>query len=83
MFKVILSDALQSTRVFSACPAGWPAVSTPVLRSLAGKPGAALKALKEKYGVDLHVAGRLAAKCTIPYKQCYLACCTEGSWPTT
>lgn len=37
-------------------PSGWPAVSTPVLRSLAGKPGAALKALKEKYGVDLHVA---------------------------
>ena len=26
-------------------PAGWPAVSTPVLRSLAGKPGAAKKAL--------------------------------------
>lgn len=30
-------------------PKGWPAVSTPVLRSLAGKPGAALKALSELY----------------------------------
>ena len=29
---------------------GWPAVSTPVLRSLAGKPGAAKKALLEYEG---------------------------------
>lgn len=29
-------------------PSGWPAVSTPVLRSLAGKPGAAKKALGDE-----------------------------------
>ena len=34
--------------VFTA--AGWPAVSTAVLRSLAGKPGAAKKALLEMGG---------------------------------
>ena len=34
-------------------PIGWPAVSTPVLRSLAGKPGAARKALAELDGVSL------------------------------
>ena len=37
-------------------PAGWPAVSTPVLRSLAGKPGAAKKALLDLYGVELDTA---------------------------
>ena len=57
------ADAWQSMRVPPACSAGWPAVSTPVLRSLAGKPGAALRALKEEYRVDLHVAGRLTAQC--------------------
>ena len=31
--------------------AGWPAVSTPVLRGLAGKPGEAKHALEELYGV--------------------------------
>lgn len=35
---------------------GWPAVSTPVLRSLAGKPGAAKKALLEIYGEELDTA---------------------------
>lgn len=35
---------------------GWPAVSTPVLRSLAGKPGAAKRALLEQYGVELDTA---------------------------
>ncbi|KAL3138383.1 hypothetical protein ABBQ32_006185 [Trebouxia sp. C0010 RCD-2024] len=34
--------------VFTA--SGWPAVSTPVLRALAGKPGAAKRALQEQYG---------------------------------
>ena len=34
-------------------PSGWPAVSTPVLRALAGKPGAAKKALAELDGADL------------------------------
>ncbi len=46
-----------------ACPlkpavytaSGWPAVSTPVLRALAGKPGAAKKALAELDGADLAV----------------------------
>jgi hypothetical protein len=33
-------------------PSGWPAVSTPVLRALAGKPGAAKKALAELEGQD-------------------------------
>ena len=58
------ADAWQSMRMAPACPAGWPAVSTPVLRSLAGKPGAALRALKEEYGVDLHVAGGHPAQCS-------------------
>ncbi|KAK9789941.1 hypothetical protein WJX73_004973 [Symbiochloris irregularis] len=31
-------------------PTGWPATSTVVMRSLAGKPGAARKAYNEKYG---------------------------------
>lgn len=31
-------------------PTGWPATSTPVMRSLAGKPGAARKAYNEQYG---------------------------------
>lgn len=31
-------------------PAGWPAVSTPVLRALAGKPAAAKRALQEQFG---------------------------------
>lgn len=31
-------------------PTGWPAVSTPVLRSLAGRPGAAKLALAELTG---------------------------------
>ena len=31
---------------------GWPAVSTPVLRQLAGKPGAALAALAKLTGVE-------------------------------
>lgn len=31
-------------------PSGWPAVSTPILRSMAGKPGAAKKALQEMEG---------------------------------
>ena len=31
-------------------PSGWPAVSTPVLRSLAGKPGVAKKDLAELQG---------------------------------
>ncbi|KAL0051060.1 hypothetical protein WJX82_001248 [Trebouxia sp. C0006] len=34
--------------IFTA--SGWPAVSTPVLRALAGKPGAAKRALHEQYG---------------------------------
>lgn len=34
-------------------PSGWPAVSTPVLRALAGRPGAAKKALAELDGADL------------------------------
>ncbi|KAL0038670.1 hypothetical protein WJX79_002562 [Trebouxia sp. C0005] len=34
--------------IFTA--SGWPAVSTPVLRALAGKPGAAKRALNEQYG---------------------------------
>ena len=33
-------------------PSGWPASATPVLRTLAGKPGAAKRALKEMDGVD-------------------------------
>ena len=37
--------------VFTA--SGWPAVSTPVLRGLAGKPGAAKRALLELYGEEL------------------------------
>ncbi|BDA48148.1 probable DNA polymerase I at C-terminar half [Coccomyxa sp. Obi] len=37
-------------------PSGWPAVSTPVLRGLAGKPGAAKRALLEIYGVELDTA---------------------------
>ncbi len=36
-------------------PAGWPAVSTPVLRALAGKPGAAKNALAELDGADTAV----------------------------
>ncbi len=36
-------------------PAGWPAVSTPVLRALAGKPGAAKYALAELDGADTAV----------------------------
>ncbi|KAK9839857.1 hypothetical protein WJX81_006741 [Elliptochloris bilobata] len=36
-------------------PSGWPAVSTPVLRALAGKPGAAKKALAELDGANLAV----------------------------
>ena len=31
---------------------GWPAVSTPVLRALAGKPGAAKRAMFEQFGDD-------------------------------
>jgi DNA polymerase-1 len=34
-------------------PAGWPACSTPVLRTLAGKPGAAKRALAELEGTNL------------------------------
>lgn len=37
-------------------PSGWPAVSTPVLRGLAGKPGAAKKALADLEGQDLNTA---------------------------
>lgn len=33
-------------------PSGWPASSTPVLRSLAGKPGAAKRALAELDGAE-------------------------------
>lgn len=33
-------------------PSGWPAVSTVVLRSLAGKPGVAKKALAELEGKE-------------------------------
>ena len=41
-------------------PSGWPAVSTPVLRSLAGKPGVAKKALAELQGrVDVLDFGTL------------------------
>jgi DNA polymerase-1 len=35
---------------------GWPAVSTPVLRGLAGKAGAAKRALHEAEGVPLQTA---------------------------
>ena len=31
-------------------PSGWPAVSTPILRGMAGKPGAAKRALQEMEG---------------------------------
>ncbi len=34
-------------------PAGWPACSTPVLRTLAGKPGAAKRALAELEGANV------------------------------
>lgn len=33
-------------------PSGWPASSTPVLRTLAGKPGAAKRALLEMNGAE-------------------------------
>ena len=38
-------------------PAGWPACSTPVLRTLAGKPGAAKRALAELEGADVSSSG--------------------------
>lgn len=38
-------------------PSGWPATSSPALKDLVGKPGAAQKLLEEKYGVmDLRCA---------------------------
>lgn len=55
---------------------GWPAVSTPVLRSLAGKPGAAKKALLELEGQDASAAPSDPfdgeASCSKP--ACDLAC---------
>ena len=49
--------------------AGWPAVSTPVLRALAGKPGAAKHALEDLYGVtDFKSStdeGKLRHPCTV------------------
>ena len=38
-------------------PSGWPAVSTPVLRSLAGKPGLAKKELDKLAGRPVASAG--------------------------
>ena len=38
-------------------PSGWPAVSTPVLRSLAGKPGLAKKELDKLAGRAVPSAG--------------------------
>ena len=38
-------------------PSGWPAVSTPVLRSLAGRPGSAKAALAELTGVSQDPGG--------------------------
>lgn len=48
-------------------PSGWPAVSTPVLRALAGKPGAAKKALAELDGADLALPEGGAQASTKPY----------------
>jgi hypothetical protein len=46
-------------------PAGWPAVSTPVLRALAGKPGAAKNALAELDGADTAVPEGGARPCLV------------------
>ena len=57
--------------VFTA--SGWPAVSTPVLRSLAGKPGVAAKALLELEGAS--TAGGLGCLC-MPAGCTHWAACT-------
>lgn len=55
-------------------PSGWPAVSTPVLRGLAGKPGAAKKALLEIYGVELDTAETAPASSFDGAALCLPAC---------
>ena len=43
-------DSRLEPEVFT--PSGWPAVSTPILRSMAGKPGIAKKALADLEGAS-------------------------------
>lgn len=43
-------DSRLKPEVFT--PSGWPAVSTPILRSMAGKPGVAKKALADLEGAS-------------------------------
>ena len=50
-FKRLQSSCALQVDIYTA--SGAPAVSTPVLRSLAGKPGAAKKALLELEGLDV------------------------------
>ena len=65
----VYADALHAELV----PAGWPAVSTPVLRALAGKPGAAKRALQDQFGApaaDSSGDGMLSHALTFPVKPC-------------
>ena len=62
---------------------GAPAVSTPVLRSLAGKPGAAKKALLELEGQDTSdsPADDFDGECRIPVSDWGEMCCTVLDLP--
>ena len=55
-------------------PAGWPACSTPVLRTLAGKPGAAKRALAELEGANVRSSfeGACLSLSTTPRSHSYL-----------
>ena len=57
-------------------PAGWPACSTPVLRMLAGKPGAAKRALAELEGADLSSSSE-GAGCLASYSKCTQCQCAS------
>ncbi len=58
--------------VFTA--SGWPAVSTPVLRGLAGKPGAAKRALLELFGEELDTTPASSFDGARPCSPCVLLC---------
>ena len=57
-------------------PTGWPAVSTPVLRSLAGRPGAAKLALAELTGnTSTDTGDTFMQRCSELVFQRWMLCC--------
>ena len=67
-------DSRLEPEVFT--PSGWPAVSTPILRSMAGKPGAAKKALADLEGASVdNESGRQIFLCLVSFPAIF------SQWP--